>query len=264
MTIEDETLPSWRKQERFCLGLEGGVSRSETIQSPGLNRNARWLRLGDSLNLVNRSCATSFVPGVSAALLCLSLAFASGSDAIQKSEISAESRALHLKDVDGKTYKPLAQTGQKATLFFFLLHDCPLANTCAPEVGRIVTEYRERGVVSFVVYAEPDLSARLARKHAREHKFPCPVLLDQSGRLVRLTGATVSPEAVVLGPGNHLLYRGRIDDRMTAFGKQRVEPAHRDLREALDAVLAGKPVTTPVTKAIGCYLPTPRSVSSDK
>lgn len=192
------------------------------------------------------------------------MTLATGGDVVQFPEIGEKSRALRLKDVGGKTHQPLAQSGEKATLFLFILHDCPLANTCAPEIGRIASEYRKRGVVSFVVYAEPDLTAKVARKHAREHKFSCPVLLDPTGQLVSLTGVTVSPEAALLSPDNQLLYRGRIDDRMRAFGKQRAEPTRRDLREALDATLAGKPVPNPVTKAIGCYLPTPESVSSDK
>jgi len=52
-----------------------------------------------------------------------------------------------------------------------------------------------------------------------------------------------------------VVYHGRIDDRIVALGKRRVEPTTRDLREALDAMLEGKPVPTPVTKAVGCYLP---------
>jgi hypothetical protein len=52
-----------------------------------------------------------------------------------------------------------------------------------------------------------------------------------------------------------VLYRGRIDDRVADFGKRRVEPTRRDLRLALDAILAGKPVPARRTKAVGCYIP---------
>ena len=54
---------------------------------------------------------------------------------------------------------------------------------------------------------------------------------------------------------SRLLYRGRIDDRVADFGKRRVEPTRRDLRLALDDILAGKPVQTRLTKAVGCYIP---------
>jgi peroxiredoxin len=163
---------------------------------------------------------------------------------------------LAVTDVHGKTQQPLADVGQKATVLFFLMHDCPLANTCAPEINRIVADYGSRGIRSFVVYVEEDLSPKAARKHAKEYGFTCPTLLDRQQKLMQFTGATVSPEAAVLGPDNALLYRGRIDDRLVAFGRQRASPTRRDLREALKEILAGKSVSTPFTKAVGCYLPT--------
>jgi hypothetical protein len=140
-------------------------------------------------------------------------------------------------------------------MFFFVLHDCPLANTCAPEINRSVTDYQARGVRSFLVYVEDDVSPKAARKHAREHGFTCPALLDRGQQLARFAGVTVSPEVAVFSPDNLLLYRGRIDDRLITLGKQRAAPTRRDLREALDAIIEGKPVLVPVTKAVGCYLP---------
>ncbi len=163
---------------------------------------------------------------------------------------------LILKDVQETNHHPLAAAGQKATVFFFVLSDCPIANSYAPEINRIVADYAARGVRSYVVYVEDDLSATAARQHAREHEFKLPALLDPEHRLVKFAQVTVSPEVAVLAPDNTVLYRGRIDDRAAAFGKRRVTPSKRDLRLALDAILEGKPVATPVTKAVGCYITT--------
>lgn len=165
------------------------------------------------------------------------------------------STALVLRDVEGRPQQPLVHADEKVTALFFVLHDCPLAKTCAPEINRIVAEYEPRGVRCYLVYGEPELSAEQARKHATDFGYSCPVLLDPAQDLARFTGATISPEVAVLSPASQLLYRGRIDDRLTAFGKQRVEPARRDLREALDAILDGRAVPNRVTKAVGCYLP---------
>jgi len=206
---------------------------------------------------VNRPCVIKCGFGVFAALLCGAFAMVARGDEAVRVAASDGVRGLSLKDIHGKPHRPLAPGGQKATVVFFVLHDCPLANKYAPEINRIVAGYRERGVQSFVVYVEDDLPVAAARKHARDHKYSCPVLLDPAQQLVRFTGATVSPEAAVLGPDNDVLYRGRIDDRMTAPGKQRVEPTHRDLCVTLEAILAGKPVPARMTKAIGCYLPAP-------
>lgn len=175
---------------------------------------------------------------------------------------NAQARALTLKDVHGKAHRLLADTGQKATLFFFVLHDCPLANRCAPEINRIASEYQKRGIRSFLVYVGDDLTPKVARRHAKEYGFTMPALLDRKQQLVRFTGVTVSPEVAVLAPDNRQLYRGRIDDRLTELGKPRTIPSRRDLREALDAILEGRPVAEPVTKAVGCYLPTQTQAES--
>ena len=167
-----------------------------------------------------------------------------------------DSSNLVIKDVRGVSHKPLVAAGQKVTVFFFVMSDCPIANSYAPEISRIAAAYAKRGVRSYVVYVEDDLLAKTARRHAEDHGFKIPALLDPDHQLVKFTGVNISPEVAVLAPDNTVLYHGRIDDRAAAFGKSRVAPSKRDLREALDAILSGKPVATPVTKAVGCYLTT--------
>lgn len=162
---------------------------------------------------------------------------------------------LVLRDLSGEAHQPLNHAGERATVLFFVMHDCPLARTCAPEINRIVAEYAVRGMRSYLIYAEPDLTLAAAQKHAGDFGHQCPVLLDPGQELVRFTGVKISPEVAVLSPGNELLYRGRIDDRLSAFGKLRAEPSRRDLRDALEAILAGKPAPNRLTKAVGCYLP---------
>ena len=152
--------------------------------------------------------------------------------------------------------EPLKNHGQKATLLFFLTPDCPLCNTYAPEIARIVGEYKDKGVQSYAIYAD-EPAAEISR-HLREYKLPLTALLDPRLQLATLTGATITPEACLLSPDGQVLYRGRIDDRAVKLGTVRTEPRQRDLRLALDAVLASKKVAKKFTKAIGCYLPTPQ------
>jgi hypothetical protein len=162
---------------------------------------------------------------------------------------------IYVKDVAGTSVQPLADTGQKATVLFFVMHECPIANSYAPEIARIMSEYSTKGVRAYVVYVESDLTPEQARQHARDYGYKSGALLDPQHRLVKAAGATVSPEAVVMSPAGEVLYRGRIDDRAVDFGKRRVEPTRRDLRLSLDAILAGKPVPARLTKAVGCYIP---------
>lgn len=169
--------------------------------------------------------------------------------------LSVQAGEIAVLDVEGATHRPLASAGQAATVLFFVLHDCPIANGYAPEITRISEEYRARGVRAYVIYGEDDISRAAAKKHAHEYAYRCPALLDPQRALARAAGATVSPEAALFSAKGQLLYRGRIDDRAIAPGKHRAEPRQRDLRVALDAALAGKPIRERFTKAIGCYLP---------
>ena len=163
--------------------------------------------------------------------------------------------SIVVKDLAGATIQPLADSGQRATVFFFIMHECPVANGYAPEISRVMTEYGAKGVRCFVVYVESDLVPEKARQHARDYGYKSGALLDPRHLLVKAAGATISPEAAVFSPSGEVLYRGRIDDRVADFGKRRVEPTRRDLRLALDAILAGKPLQARLTKAVGCYIP---------
>jgi hypothetical protein len=149
----------------------------------------------------------------------------------------------------------LPNPARKATVLVFISHDCPISNSYAPELNRIAREYALRGVEMFLVYAEDGFSASEAREHARQFGYRVPVIVDIEHRLSRDAGATVTPQAAVFAPDGRRLYLGRIDNRYLGYGKARAQATERDLRTALDAVLAGKAVPQPVTTAIGCFIP---------
>lgn len=176
---------------------------------------------------------------------------------------ATNSAAIEVQDLSGKSIKPLADGGQKATVLFFVMHECPVANAYAPEIARIITEYAAKGVRSYVVYVESDLAAEKAQAHARDFGFKSDTIRDPKHLLSKAAGATISPEAAVFSPKGEVLYLGRIDDRVSDFGRRRVEPTRRDLRLTLDAVLAGQPVPARTTKAIGCYIPEDHSLKAE-
>ena len=164
--------------------------------------------------------------------------------------------ALELPDVSGQLHRPLEKSSARADVVIFVVHDCPIANAFAPEINRLNADFKPRGIRFFVVHVDPTLAAADARQHAKDFGYTCPVLLDRQHTLVARLKAAVTPEAFVINPAGETLYRGRIDDRFADLGKRREEPTRRDLRLALENFLAGKAVTEPVTKAIGCFIPT--------
>ena len=163
--------------------------------------------------------------------------------------------SLPIADIDGVPRSPLNPEG-KASVLFFITTDCPISNSYAPEIQRICVEYGAKKVSCHLVYVDPDLTAADVKKHLIEfHYSGLPAILDATHKLVTAAGATVTPETAVIGRSGKVLYRGRIDNVYAALGKRRPEATEKDLRKALDEVLAGRPVSTPATKPIGCYLP---------
>jgi AhpC/TSA family len=161
-------------------------------------------------------------------------------------------------DTAGRVQTPLAQPDRKATVLLFVMPDCPISNSYAPEICRIVADFEPKKIAFFLVHPDPDVTAEQAKAHAKEYGYTCPVLRDPTHLLVKKAGVTTAPEVAILAPDGKLAYRGRIDDWYFGVGKRRGEPTRRDLRDALDAIVRGVAVPNPTTKAIGCPLPDPK------
>jgi hypothetical protein len=145
-------------------------------------------------------------------------------------------------DITGTQRQPLHVTQGKASVLFFITNDCPIANSYAPEIARICASYKTKGDAA-------------ARRHAEEfHHGDYPKIVDRHHELVKATGVTITPEAAVIDRAGKVVYRGRIDDAYASIGQPRRPPKTLDLRNALDAIIAGNPIPRPETQAIGCYI----------
>ncbi|WP_321473124.1 redoxin domain-containing protein [uncultured Paludibaculum sp.] len=162
-----------------------------------------------------------------------------------------------LYDTEGAIHQESEWAQAKAVVLFFVTTDCPLSNGYVPEMNRIAREYAPRGVRVYAVLGDITVPAGEARRHVREFEYRFPVLFDQHQVLARYTGATVTPEAAVLSPHGQLLYLGRIDNSVERIGTTRFRPTKFELREALTATLAGRPVPHPRTTAFGCAISHP-------
>src|SRR5271166_5465743 len=159
-----------------------------------------------------------------------------------------------LRDTRNQVHSSEEWNGKKAIVVFYTTTDCPLSNNDVPEMNRTRRDYESRGVAFYAVQADTTIADADVVQHAKEYQFSFPVLLDPHQVLVKMTGATTMPSVAVLTPDGTLLYLGRIDNRVEDFNTRRPEPSKFDLRDALDAVLAGKPVTHSRTEAFGCAI----------
>jgi hypothetical protein len=177
--------------------------------------------------------------------------------AILMAALARQTPTPEFTDTADRIQTPLSQPDRKATVLVFIIPDCPISNSYAPEIRRICGDYEKKKVAFFLVHPDPDVTAAQAKTHAKEYGYTCPVLRDPSHVLVKKTGVTTAPEVAILTADGKVAYRGRIDDWYVGYGRRRAEPTQRDLRNALDAVLRGDAVANPTTKAIGCSLPDP-------
>jgi hypothetical protein len=148
-----------------------------------------------------------------------------------------------------------AFAGRTATVLVFLYTDCPIANQAAPELARLETAFRPQGVRFYRVYAGDSASEADIARHGEAFGLDFPAVQDTALALVKRTGATVTPEAVVYDASGTRRYRGRINDRYEDLGRHRPQATRHDLRDALEALVAGRDVPNPETRAVGCYLP---------
>jgi thiol-disulfide isomerase/thioredoxin len=153
----------------------------------------------------------------------------------------------------------------RVEVLFFVSTDCPISNSFAPEIQRICGEYAAKGVGCSLVYEDIEVDAAAVRKHLADYGYErISTVIDTDRRVARRAGATITPEAVVIDSAGKVLYRGRIDNSWADFGKPRRVVTVHDVRDALDAVLAGKTVTNPETKALGCYIAPPELQRTQK
>ena len=124
-----------------------------------------------------------------------------------------------------------------------------------PEIKQLSEGYGRKGVAFWLVYADPGEDVAKIRKHLHDYQHSTRALRDAQHRLVAFSGASKTPDAAVFAPGRRRVYLGRIDNRFTDYGKARNAATEHDLEDAINCVLAGRPVKKATTETIGCSIP---------
>ncbi len=158
-----------------------------------------------------------------------------------------------LKDVHRRPRSLDGYKDSKAFVVVFVGTECPLANLYVPTLVDLHKEYAPRGVQVLAINSNVQDSFVRVSAHAQERDVPFPALKDFDHKVADAFGARRTPEAFLLDAGRVIRYHGRIDDQY-GIGHRRAKPSRRDLKEALDELLAGKPVSTPRTEVSGCRI----------
>ena len=168
--------------------------------------------------------------------------------------LHAAEPAITLPGTDGMDHTPLnVAADKKATVLFFGSPFCNTSNTFLPEINAITQAFEDR-FAFYLIHSESDLLMTQVMEHKELLKVRPLALLDQKQLLAKRTGARITPEVVILSATGTTLYQGRINDLYLGPTKRQRVATTRDLRDALDAILVGRPVSTPQCPAQGCRI----------
>ena len=140
----------------------------------------------------------------------------------------------------------------RATVYVFLSTQCPVSKVYAPRLNALAQNFGDRGVVVTGIFSNMQEGQAEVDAYAKSRGLLFPVVRDGDAALAAKYGATMTPQAFVVNPAGKVVYQGRIDDNAdTSLVK------HRDLRDALEAMLAGRAVAQAKTAAFGCIIRRP-------
>jgi peroxiredoxin len=160
-----------------------------------------------------------------------------------------------LLNVDGRELSLAQLAGKRGTLVIFSCNHCPWVKAWETRMVAIGNAAVAEGVGVVAVNSNdpkvyPDDDLVKMKQRARDRGYQFPYVMDSTSEVGRAFGATHTPEAFLFDASGRLVYHGTIDDNARDPGK--VE--HRYLRDALDAVVAGKQPPVQETKALGCTI----------
>ena len=185
------------------------------------------------------------------AILCAASvsAFAAG----LKPGDAAPMTGTKMKNVDGKMVSIADVTGAKGTLVVFSCNNCPFAKAWESRIVELGNAYSKQGIGVIMVnpndpaVAGDTLEALQAR--AKDKGFGFPYVMDAGSAVASAFGASRTPELYLFDKAGKLVYHGAVDDNKDAGSVKQ-----HYLKDALDAVIAGKDIAEKETKAVGCTI----------
>ncbi|HEX5706990.1 MAG TPA: redoxin domain-containing protein [Pyrinomonadaceae bacterium] len=163
--------------------------------------------------------------------------------------IGSKVEDFKLPDASGREQSLELLKGAKGTVLIFVSTQCPVSNAYNERMRKLAEDYRAKGVNVVGVNANVSETAETIRSHASEHKLSFTILKDEGNKLADRLGASVTPEAFFLDASGKLVYRGRIDNSRNGDSI-----TSQELRDAIEAVLAGKLVEKSEVRAFGCSI----------
>ena len=157
-----------------------------------------------------------------------------------------------LPDTSGASRSLASLKGKNGSVLIFIAVQCPVSNAYNERMEKLAQDYKARGITVIGINSNSPESTADVKGHAAQNNLTFTILKDNGNKVADTLGATRTPEAYFLDGNNKLLYHGRIDNSRDAS-----QVNSNELRDALEATLAGKPVPKATANAFGCAIKRP-------
>jgi peroxiredoxin len=176
--------------------------------------------------------------------------------ASQMLALGTEAPAFRLPDTQGKMVSLEDSPDARAYLVVFMCNHCPFVQHIRGELAQLGEDCQRRGVAMFGINSNdvdnyPDDSPTKMREEKEKYGYPFPYLFDESQEVAKAYAAACTPDFYLFDHTRRLVYRGQLDDSRPGNS---LPVTGADLREALEAVLEGRPVPEEQKPSIGCNI----------
>lgn len=159
-----------------------------------------------------------------------------------------------LKTLEGKNYNLNELKKNKGNVFIIISPDCPLCQNYALTLNEQQKQFAPKkikyiGVVSGKIYTVQEIN-----HYKKLFNVQFELLIDENYEIKKALGASVTPEVFLINNLGKTIYSGRIDDWAYDVGKHKPKATEHNLKDAVNAYIAGKPIKIKKTKAVGCIL----------
>jgi peroxiredoxin len=163
---------------------------------------------------------------------------------------------FRLRDTNGKLVSSDDFKNPPAFIVAFICNHCPYVKHIAGAFANLASEYQARGVAIIAINsndseAYPDDSPAKMAEEIQHNGYTFPYLVDETQDVARAYHAVCTPDLFLFDNHRRLVYRGQFDDSRPKSGHP---VTGVDLRAALDAVLAGRPVNQDQKPSVGCSI----------
>ena len=158
--------------------------------------------------------------------------------------------------VTGKTATLQELKSKVATLTMFICNHCPYVKHVQGELVKLAKDYQPKGVSVMAINSNdvvnyPEDSPEKMKAVAQQYAYPFPYLYDETQEVAKAYQAACTPDFYLFDKDLKCVYRGQLDD---ARPKNEVPVTGKDVRAALDTLLAGQPVNPDQKPSIGCNI----------